>query len=159
MAEIRLVSDGDPQHARAIKALNWLPSSTAIEVLESARADYDVLIECKSVDQEIDTVSPGLRIAYVVRDASVLCQLQTLPLRFDVLFIPNRLTVLDAYSFGRFTLKASRDLAAGHAITTDDLALERNGAGIGVESQERLVGRHLAYAINRDMPIDFGLLQ
>jgi pseudaminic acid synthase len=64
----------------------------------------------------------------------------------------KRVTEAEAEMFrlGRRSLVASRDIAAGAALTRDDLAIKRPGFGIPVHDIDQVVGRHLARAVAED---------
>jgi pseudaminic acid synthase len=56
----------------------------------------------------------------------------------------------EMFRLGRRSLVASRDLAAGAALTRDDLAIKRPGFGIPVHEIDQVVGRHVARAVAQD---------
>ena len=64
----------------------------------------------------------------------------------------KRVTAAEAEMFrlGRRSLVARRDVAAGAALTRDDLAIKRPGFGIPVHDIDQVVGRHVARAVAED---------
>ena len=64
----------------------------------------------------------------------------------------KRVTEAEAEMFrlGRRSLVASRDVAAGAALTREDLAIKRPGFGIPVHELDHVVGRHVARAVAQD---------
>ncbi len=64
----------------------------------------------------------------------------------------KRVTEAEAEMFrlGRRSLVASRDVAAGAALTRDDLAIKRPGFGIPVHDIDQVIGRHVAHPVAQD---------
>ena len=56
----------------------------------------------------------------------------------------------EMFRLGRRSIVASRAVAAGAALTREDLAIKRPGFGIAVHDIDQVVGRHAARALEQD---------
>lgn len=59
----------------------------------------------------------------------------------------------DVREVSRQSLSTTRDLPAGHTLTTHDLTIKRPGTGISPARCHEVVGRSLALAVKTDMPL------
>ena len=62
---------------------------------------------------------------------------------------PSQTELVQRQEFRR-SIVASQDLAEGHVITTDDLALKRPGYGLRARDMPSLVGKKLQHAVHKD---------
>jgi len=127
--------------------------------LAAVRDNYDAILELTEPDAFCRVNPRAARIGFVIRSLAVLEEARRRDLPGDVLFVPSRLTALDAYAMARATLMAARELSAGHRLTAADLATEKNGRGLGEAFGARLVGRELAYDLKTGAPIDYGMVR
>jgi pseudaminic acid synthase len=61
----------------------------------------------------------------------------------------------EMYRLGRRSIVAAREVAAGHTITRDDIAIKRPGFGIPVHDLERVIGSHAVRALEPDQVLQW----